>query len=103
MKHLNQCCGSCLEGLGIRNPHWFVKDTEIRPKVGDIVHCIRDSNYLDQYIKVVLSYNEETGEYVVGSRYADPSKDFTFVPEKIFGVVIMMFDGDKMLIYERRE
>ena len=102
MKYLDQCYGDCLEGIGVRNPRWFVRDTEISPRVGDIVHCVKDTNYLDQYVKVVLSHDEETGKFTVGSRYADSSKDFTFVPEKIFGVVILMFDGDKRLIYERR-
>jgi hypothetical protein len=101
MKYLNQCHGDCLEGIGIKNPRWFVKDTGLNVRVGDIVHCVKDSNYLDQYIKVVLSYDAETKKFTVGSRYADPSRDFTFVPEKIFGVVILMFDGDKRLIYER--
>ncbi len=103
MKYLDPCHGNCLEGIGITNPRWFVRDTEISPRVGDIVHCVKNTNYLDQYVKVVLSHDEVTGEFTVGSRYADPSKDFTFVPEKIFGVVILMFDGDRRLIYERRE
>lgn len=29
--------------------------------------------------------------------------DGTSVPEKIFGVILFMFDGDKRLIYERKE
>ena len=102
MKYLDPCHGNCLEGIGVINPRWFVRDTEISPRVGDIVHCVRNTNYLDQYVKVVLSHDEVTGEFTVGSRYADSSRDFTFVPEKIFGVVILMFDGDRRLIYERR-
>ena len=102
MKYLDQCYGDCLEGIGVMNPRYFIRDTEISPREGDIVHCVKDSNYLDQYVKVVLSHNEETGEFIVGSRYADSSKDFTFIPEKIFGVVILMFDGDRRLIYEMR-
>lgn len=101
MKHLNQCHGDCLEGIGVRNPRYFVRDTEISPRVGDIVHCVKDTNYLDQYVKVVLSHDEETGKFTVGSRYVDHARDFTFVPEKIFGVVILMFDGDGRLTYER--
>lgn len=102
MKYLDPCHGDCLEGIGVRNPRWFVRDTEINPKVGDIVHCAKNTNFLDQYVKVVLSHDEVTGEFTVGSRYSDSSKDFTFVPEKIFGVVILMFDCDRRLIYERR-
>lgn len=103
MKYLDQCYGDCLEGIGVRNPRWLVRDMEISPKVGDIFLCVKNTNYLDQYAKVVLSHDEETGKFTVGSRYADPSRDFTFVPEKIFGVIILMFDGDKRLIYERKE
>lgn len=102
MKLLKQCRGDCLEGMGIRNPHWLVTDDDITPKVGDLVHCARDANFLNQYVKVVLSYDEETGKYTVGSRYADPSRDFTFIAEEILGVVILMFDGDKRQVYERR-
>lgn len=102
MKFLKQCYGDCLEGIGIRNPHWLVKDTEITPIVGDLVVCVKNKNFLDQYVKVVLSHDQETGKFTVGSRYADSSRDFTFVAEEILGVVILMFDGDKRQIYERR-
>jgi hypothetical protein len=67
-----------------------------------LVPCVRETNFLYQYVEVTLSYAEDKGKYTAGSSYADPSRDFTFVAEKIYGVVILMFDGDKRQVYERR-
>ena len=87
MKKLLRIHGDCLEGIGIRAPHFAIRDKSLTVQVGDIVHCSRDSFFLDSYIKQVLSYDDETEQFTVGTRYIDSSKDFTFVPDKIYGVI----------------
>lgn len=101
-KKLLNVHGDCLEGIGIKAPRYVILDKSITPKVGDIVHCHKDMNYLNSYIKQVKSYNSETGQFVVGTCYADSSKDFSFIPEKIHGVITEIYDGDGFLVYERK-
>ena len=101
MKKLLDIRGKCLEGIGIKNPRHAVKDSSLEVRVGDIVHCRRHDGTIDSYIKQVIAYNPETEEFTVGTRYADPSKDFTFVPEVIHSVITEIFDGDGFLVYER--
>lgn len=103
MKSLLSIYGDCLEGIGIRAPRKAVRDTSLNVRVGDLVHCRRHSDTLDSYIKVVLSYNPETEEFTVGTRYADATKDFSFVPEEIHGVITEIFDGDGRCVYERSD
>ena len=102
-KKLLSVYGECLEGIGIRNPRKVVRDKSLKPKVGDIVHFHRDINFIDSYIKQVKSYDPETEQFTVGTCYTDPSRDFTFVPEKIHGVITEIYDGDGFLVYERKD
>lgn len=101
MKKLLRIHGDCLEGIGIRAPHFAIRDKSLNVRVGDIVHCCKDSFFIDSYIKQVLSYDAETEQFTVGTHYIDPSKDFTFVPEKIYGVITEIYNGDGFLVYER--
>lgn len=102
-KKLLSVHGECLEGIGIRNPRKAVRDKSLKPQVGDIVHCHRDINFIDSFIKQVKSYDPETEQFTVGTCYTDPSRDFTFVPEKIHGVITEIYDGDGFLVYERKD
>lgn len=101
-KKLLSIYGDCLEGIGIKAPRKAVRDKSLKVKVGDIVHCHRDLNFIDSYIKQVKSYDPETDQYTVGTCYTDPSRDFTFVPQKIYGVITEIYDGDGFLVYERK-
>ena len=101
-KKLLSIYGDCLEAIGIRAPRKAVRDKNLKVKVGDIVHCHRDLNFIDSYIKQVKSYDPETEQFTVGTCYADPSREFTFVPEKIYGVITEKYDGDGFLVYERK-
>ena len=101
-KKLLSIYGDCLKGIGIKAPRKAVRDKSLKVKVGDIVHCHRDLNFIDSYIKQVKSYDPETDQFTVGTCYTDPSRDFTFVPEKIHGVITEIYDGDGFLVYERK-
>lgn len=101
-KELLSVYGDCLEGLGIKAPRNAIRDKSLTVKVGDIVHCHRDMNFLTSYIKQVKSYDPETKQFTVGTCYIDPSRDVTFVPEKIYGVITEIYDGDGFLVYERK-
>lgn len=101
MKKLLQVRGDCLEGIGVWAPRTMIRDTSLEVRVGDLVHCSRNTNFLDTYVKQVLSIDPEGG-MVVGTRYVDPTRDFTFVPEKVYGVVTEIYNGDGNLVYERK-
>lgn len=102
MKYLAQIAGRCLEGIGVVNPRYAIIDTEITPLVGDLVHCRRYIGTLDSYIKQIYDYVLSTQEFLVGTRYKDSTKDFSFVAEEINGVVLEIYDMRGRIIYERK-
>lgn len=100
-KKLLKVYGDCLEGIGISAPRMAIRDKSLPVKVGDIVHCDRDINIVESYIKRVKSYDPKTNKFTVGTCYVDSSRDFTFVPDVIHGVITEIYDGDGFLVYER--
>lgn len=85
--------GDCLERLGIKNHgggHAII-DRNATPKVGDIVHCMKPFQNIGGYIKQVKRI--EGDSIIVGTAYADPSKDFEFEAGEICGVVIETYGG----------
>lgn len=92
--------GDCLEGIGIVIPHGgiaIVDDREF-PKVGDLVICCKTDGALTEYIKQVIRIDNEV---IVGTRYKDKSRDFTFKAEFISGVVIKVLDNDRNILWKR--
>lgn len=101
MKQLLSVYGECLAGIGIEAPTHAVRDDSLVVRVGDIVHCRKMAGSLNSYIKQVISYDESSKKFTVGTHYKDSSKDFTFVAEEINGVITEMYNTRGELIYER--
>lgn len=85
---IRQIYGNCLEKVGIKNigGGYAIIDSCAIPKVGDIVHCLRDNANVSSYIKQVKRI--EGDSYIVGTAYFDESKDFEFEASDIIGVVL---------------
>ena len=93
-----RCTGDCLEAVGVPPKCTVLIDRMIDFKVGDLVWCNKHAGAINSYIKQVF----ETGEQVlVGTRYADPTRDFSFVAEEILGVVVCCMDKDRKIVWER--
>ena len=92
--------GDCLEAVGVP-PRGCraVINRMIAPVVGDLVWCRRDMS-IKSYIKRVKSY--EDGRLIVGTAYADASRDVEFFVPLLIGVVEYIFDGDGDLAYRRK-
>ncbi len=80
--------GNCLEKIGIKNigGGYAIIDGCAKPKVGDIVHCLKGDANVSSYIKQVKRI--EGDSYIVGTAYFDESKDFEFEASEILGVVL---------------
>lgn len=101
-KSFESVYGDCLEKIGIRIPNrgYAVVDRDLKPRVGDVVHCTKISGALSSYIKRVLSVDD--GRVTVGTAYIDPAKDFSFEAAEILGVVTEIYDQlFHNLIWER--
>lgn len=92
--------GNGLELVGIPDKSiMFVEETLI-PKVGDLVVCRRMSGSLNRYVLQVLKKGR--GRIVVGSRYKEQFKNFTFEPAEICAVVIQAIDVNQNIVYTLR-
>lgn len=91
--------GDCLEDIGVVIPNGgiAVVDRTIFPRVGDLVICCQKIGCLDEYIKQVFSFGKEI---IVGTRYKDKTRDFTFKAEEIRGVVRYVMDDKRNIIWE---
>lgn len=85
---LEKIHGDCLEKVGIRNNNggYAIIDRNAVPKVGDIVHCLKQHQNIGGYIKQVRRIEGDT--IIVGTAYLDESRDFEFEAGEILGVVI---------------
>lgn len=92
--------GDCLEAVGVppRGCRAVINRT-IAPVVGDIVWCRRVDMSITSYVKRVKSY--ENGRLIVGTAYADATRDVEFFVPLLCGVVEYIFDGDGDLAYRR--
>lgn len=90
---LRQIYGNCLEKLGVRNigGGYAIIDRNIRPKVGDIVHCAKGMANISSYLKQVKRI--EGDSVIVGTAYYDETKDYEFEASEIYGVVIETYGG----------
>lgn len=88
---LEPICGDCLEKAGLNIPHkaYAIIDCSITPKVGDLVHCNNSLGTVNGFIKQVKEFRGDT--VIVGTAYADESRDFTFEASEIYGVVTEAF------------
>lgn len=89
---LEKICGDCLERAGVRNRGgggFAIIDRNATPKVGDIVHCLKHFQNVGGYLKQVKRI--EGDSIIVGTAYADTSKDYEFEAGEILGVVIETF------------
>jgi hypothetical protein len=91
--------GDCLEAIGIPSRAIMVADRNIRPVVGDLVHCCKIAGALSSYIKDVESISDEL---VVRTHYVDSTKDFRFVAEEVLGVVVEVRTLDGDVVYRRK-
>lgn len=92
--------GDCLESVGVpsRGCRAVINRT-ITPIVGDLVWCRRTDKSITSYIKQVKSYEDE--QLIVGTAYADATRDVEFFVPLLMGVVEYVFDGDGDLAYRR--
>lgn len=92
--------GDCLEEVGVpsRGARAVINCT-IKPKVGDLVWCDTPFGTIHGYIKQVKSFDGD--EMIVGTRYKDHSKNFSFYCFAFYGVVEMVFDVSGDLRYRR--
>ena len=88
---LEKIYGDCLERVGIENRGggYAIIDRNATPKVGDIVHCLKHFQNVGGYLKQVKRI--EGDSIIVGTAYADTSKDYEFEAGEILGVVIETF------------
>lgn len=91
--------GDCLEDIGIIIPNGgiAVVDRTIFPRVGDLVICCQKVGVLNEYLKQVFSFDKEI---IVGTRYKDKTRDFTFKAAEIRGVVRYVMDNNRNVIWE---
>lgn len=94
-----QICGDCLEDIGVVIPKGgiAVVDRTIFPRVGDLVICCRKVGSLNEYLKQVFSFDTQI---IVGTRYTDKTRDFTFKAVEIRGVVRYIMDENRKIIWE---
>ena len=92
--------GDCLESVGVppRGCRAVINRT-ITPVVGDLVWCRRIDKYITSYFKKVKSYEDD--RLIVGTAYADATRDVEFFVPFVYGVVEYVFDGDGDLAYRR--
>ena len=90
---LEKIYGDCLERVGIKNRGggYAIIDRNATPKVGDIVHCLKHFQNIGGYLKQVKRI--EGDSIIVGTAYADTSKDYEFEAGEILGVVIETYGG----------
>ena len=89
---LHSIYGDCLEKarLYIPNEGQAIIDCSISPKVGDLVYCDNSFGTIHGFIKQVKEIKDDV--IIVGTAYADESRDFTFEASVIYGVVTEVFD-----------
>lgn len=92
--------GDCLEDIGIVIPNggFVVVDRTVFPKVGDLVICSQYAGaVMGEMLKLVLEIGEDI---VVGTRYKDKSRDFTFKAGEIRGVARYVMDDKGTILWE---
>lgn len=94
--------GDCLEAVGVppRGCRAVINRT-ITPVIGDLVWCRREDKSITSYIKKVKSYYDD--RLIVGTAYADATRDVEFFAPFLYGVVEYVFDGDGDLAYRRND
>ncbi len=90
--------GDCLEARGIPNPAYVVVDRALTPKIGDLVHCTRSPGTINSYIKEVREVGDDI---IVGTRYLDSNRDYTFAAAELLGTVIIAKDIEGHVVYKR--
>lgn len=99
---IREICGDCLAKIGVKNRGggFAIIDFWGKPKVGDIVYCLRHNQNIGAYIKQVKRI--EGDSIIVGTAYLDESKDFEFEAGELLGVVIETYaKGHKCREYVR--
>lgn len=102
-KSLRHIHGECLERVGLHMPHGgmaVICSGETAIKVGDLVHCARIAGAIPGQIKQVQKIEGDT--ITVGTAYEDPSRDFSFEAEEIYGVLLEVYcKASGKLIWKR--
>lgn len=94
----HKCTGDCLEAVGFPVEGIVLIDRMIDFQPGDLVWCTKCAGSINSYIKQVQVVGADV---IVGTRYRDPARDFTFNAEEILGVVVRCFDEDRNVLWER--
>ena len=92
--------GDCLEARGIPNPAYVVVDRTLIPKISDLVHCTRFPRTINSYIKEVREVGDDI---IVGTRYLDSNRDYTFAAAELLGTVIVAKDSEGNVVYRRKK
>lgn len=90
--------GDCLEGIGLPSVGTLEVNPNLMPVVGDLVRCNKILRGMT-LVKQVIEITED--KVIVGTRYADSSRDYTFVAGEISGTVTKAFDRQGNIVYER--
>ena len=91
--------GECLEAAGLPARGETICNALEKPVVGDFVACEPVISRTTKYIKQVRSIDENG--VVVGTKYKDPGKDFSFMAGRISGVVMEVIDDSGKTVYKR--
>lgn len=92
--------GDCLEDIGIVIPNggFVVVDRTVFPKVGDLVICSQYAGaVMGEMLKMVFEIGEDV---IVGTRYKDKTRDFTFKAGEIRGVARCVMDNKGNILWE---
>lgn len=101
---MHEIYGDCLEKAGIYMPEGAIAtvDSNAEIEVGDLIICSRIVGQARAYIKKVKEIIGDS--IIVGTKYRDPSKNFTFEAAEIMGVVKEIYRKDTgKRIYARSE
>lgn len=96
--HTYRTHGDCLERRGIPDPAYITVDRTMIPRVGDLVHCARLAGAITTYVKEVREVGDDI---IVGTRYADSDRDYTFTAAELLGTVIAATDNEGNAVYKR--
>lgn len=87
-----------MERRGIPDSAYITVDRALIPRVGDLVHCARLAGAITTYVKEVREVGDDI---IVGTRYLDSDRDYTFAAAELLGTVIIAKDSEGNIVYER--
>lgn len=90
--------GDCLAAIGIPSEGIAIIDRDESPRVFDVVWCNNTICAIGGYLKEIVQTGEKA---IVHTRYEDPSRDYQFYAQEIYGVVLRVLNNDRHVVWER--